>query len=528
MTSTTSVADTPKRGNLDDVDYQRFRERVTARFVGNATGPLFTTDADLWPVFLEAFPPHERQYNNCSACRGFLQRYGALAVIGDHGQVMSAVWNAEDADAGHVAAVSAMLATVRTAKITGVFLTSSPELGKQVTDPWAHLFLRLPAGSPALYQSLTLTARQKMAERREDHGNVMRALAEFPLDLLERVVELLRSDALYRSEKVLGPAEWLRDLAAIKADRANLVWRAIATAPAGFCHPRSSMIGTLLEDLASGSSFDAAARRFRDKMHPLQYQRPQAPATAGQIAAAERLVEQLGIAPSLSRRFARLEDLETLWRPASPDPSTRKGVFGHLLPAAKKGQHLDVAEQKITWERFARTVLPDAVSLEAFAPARGNYCALVTAVDPDAPPILQWDRPEQRNAVSWYVYHNGSDASQWELAAETWVSITAVTLQPSMWGATSMAHQGRWAILILAGARDSRWKNAGGGLFPEILRSELHAVRATIEAYSKRATIAGFQESAACGLGIGDKSEVLVRAVTKTGSRFVYRIDRWE
>jgi hypothetical protein len=84
------------------------------------------------------------------------------------------------------------------------------------------------------------------------------------------------------------------------------------------------------------------------------------------------------------------------------------------------------------------------------------------------------------------------------------------------------------SYLILAGARDSGWKSAGGGLFPEILRSELHGVRATIEAYSKRATIAGFDQSTACGLRVDDKSDTVVRTTTRTGSRFAYRIDRWE
>lgn len=530
MTSPTSIDAAPHRGNLDDTDYQRFRERVAARFVDYATGPLFTTDTELWPIYLDAFPAHSRQHHNCSACRHFLRLFGGLAVIGERGQVTPAVWDPTDADADHAAPVAAMSAAVRDAKITGVFLASSLELGKQITGSWAHLSLRLPARSPALHQSPALTAGQKMAERGQDHGNVMRALAEFPLDLLERVVELLKSDALYRSEKVLGPAEWLRDLAAaaVKGNRTNVVWRAVATAPAGFCHPRSSMVGTLLEDLAGGMSFDDAAGRFRAKMHPLQYQRPQAAPTAGQIAAAERIVEQLGIAASLPRRFARLEDLETVWRPPVTDPPATGGVFGHLRPAAGKGQPLDVAEQLITWERFARIVLPDAVSLEVLAPTRGNYCALVTAVDPEAPPILQWDRPERRNRVSWYVYPNGSDATQWALAGGTWAPVTAVTLQPSMWGDQPLAHQGSSAIAVIAGARDTRWHGAGGGLFPEILRSELHGVRATIEAYSKAATIAGFDQSTACGLRIGGNREGVLRVTTRTGSRFAYRIDRWE
>jgi len=533
MTSTvaTTLNSAHQRGNLDDADYQRFRLRVAARFDGHALGgPLFTTDVDLWPVYMDAFPAHARQFHNCTACRHFLRAYGGLAVIGEHGQVIPAVWHASDADADHAAAVAAMAAAIRKAKITGVFLTSTVYLGTAITGDWAHLALRLPSSSPAWHQSRLLSASQKMAERRQDHGNVMRALVEFPLAQLERVVELLKADALYRSEKVLGPAEWLRDLAAAvaKGDRTNIVWRAVATAPAGFCHPRSSMVGTLLEDLAAGTSFEVAAGRFRAKMHPLQYQRPQAAPTVGAIATAERLVEQLGIARSLPRRFARLEDLETIWRPAPTDPPATGSMFGHLRPATSRHRPLNVTVQKMTWERFARTVLPDAIALEVHLPARGNYCALATAADPAAPPILQWDRPERRNPVSWYVYPAGSEARQWAVTGGTWAAVTALTLQPSMWGDAPLAHQGRSAIAVISGARDTRWQTAGGGLFPEILRSELHGARAVIEAYSQRATIAGFDQATACGLRIGDKGETVLRATTRTGSRFTYRIDRWD
>jgi hypothetical protein len=303
------------------------------------------------------------------------------------------------------------------------------------------------------------------------------------------------------------------------------VWRAIATAPAGFCHPRSSMVGTLLEDIASGMAFDDAAKRFAAKMHPLQYQRPTAPPRAGQIDAAERLVEQLGIAAALPRRFAQLEDLEVLWRPATP-PGADRGVFGHLRPgAAPRGSGLEVGAKLITWERFARDVLPGAGIIEVYAPIIGNYCALVTAVDLAAPPLLQWDLPERRNPVSWYVYSGGSPAERWARRAGNWVPATAVTLQPSMWGDRPLKYQGESAIFILAGARDT--SPSGTALFPEMLRSELHGARSVIEAYSRRGTLAGAVEATACGLRVGDHSNARVRVTTRTGSRFTYQIDRW-
>ncbi|MFK5282546.1 hypothetical protein ACI3PL_23585, partial [Lacticaseibacillus paracasei] len=65
---------------------------MNARFLANCangTKPLFTTDAeDLWGLYLGTFAdPTERQYHNCHACRQFVERFGALATIGDDGMV---------------------------------------------------------------------------------------------------------------------------------------------------------------------------------------------------------------------------------------------------------------------------------------------------------------------------------------------------------------------------------------------------------------------------------------------------------
>lgn len=542
MTPNVSAA---SRGNLDDSSYAAFRDRLRSglKFRAKRDGALFTTDvsgADLWALYLENFPAGPaRQHHNCTACRRFIESYGGLATLGERGEVRSAVWDPADADDEHLPAVVAMEHAVRRSGITGVFLTSRLELGTAETGAWSHLAAPTPLS--AIYVFGALTAGQKMAELRQDHANVMRALDEFPPELLERVVELLRSDALYRSEKILPGAEWLAKLAreARIGNYINVVWRAVATAPAGFCHPRSSMFGTLLDDIARGMDFTAAAARFRAKMHPLQYQRPQVAPTAGAIDAAEALVERLGIRASLARRFARLDEIETLWRPpAEARPAESGSVFGHLRP--KDGSKLplvgeiDVSRQFITWEKFARTVLPTAIAVDAIIPHRGNFGALVTAELDTAPPILQWDRPEQRNPVSWYVYHGGSAAEQWLLRAGQWAPVAAIALQPSMWHGGS-PHHGKAAMLVVDGAKDGARGGdhpmRGVALFPEILRSDLHGVRSVIEAYSKTAVLGGYESASACGLIIGGdagRSNVPIRVTTLTGSRFEYVIDRWD
>ena len=48
----------------------------------------------------------------------------------------------------------------------------------------------------------------------------------------------------------------------VASARAYITWRATALAPPGLCHVRSTMIGTLLEDIAAGKDFEDIKRSF--------------------------------------------------------------------------------------------------------------------------------------------------------------------------------------------------------------------------------------------------------------------------
>ena len=520
-------------GNHDDSDYSGFLARVQARFLDNIEdAPLFTTDAaDLWMEYLDSFiDPAQRQHHNCHCCRNFIERFGALVTIDPTGMTAAAIWNEDDAPDIYKPAVATMARLARRAKVTGVFLSTDWVWGTTQTGVWRHLSVIPP--SNILYRRTILTAGQAMAAKSEDFKTVMHALNEFTQPHLETALTLLKTDSLYRSEKVLGQAEWLHALhvsrtAAHGANKANTVWRAIATAPSGFCHPRASMIGTLLEDIAAGKSFDDVSRAFAAKMHPLAYQRPQAAPNAGSIAAAEKVMQQLGAAGSLARRFARLDEVKALWKPVPPkEEAAAEGMFGHLKPKGSEATlSMSIPAQTMTWEKFQRTVLPTAERIELLAPHSGNYTALVTAVNADAPPILQWDREDTRNPVSSYVWNGGSFASHFGLSP-TFCTVEAITLYPSMWNGDN-SHYGAGVVFILAGARESR--QAGAALFPEILRSEFHGIRSVIEAYSGNAVIEGMKEPHAAGLSLpkGTTWNTVVR-VWSNGKSLDYKLDRWD
>jgi hypothetical protein len=532
----TSEADR-QHGNHDDPSYDAFLARMSARFSAMAAehGALFTTNAEgLWETYLGHFAPHDQQYHNCNACRHFIERFGGLVFIDQNGVATSAMWSGGEADADCAPSIIALQHAVGRAEVTGVFQSGDKTLGQPVTGIWRHLSATLPI--TMVHKHPLLTAGQSMAEKREDYRNMQRALGDFTGAQVDQALQLLNSDALYRSEKVIGPAQFLRDLIAIRDDnrnqalRRNLTWRRIAAAPAGFCHPRSSMIGSLLEDIAAGLDFADVSRKFAAKMHPLQYQRPQSAPSAGAIAAAEAAFAKLGAAGALTRRLARMDELQALWKPAprTSDP-TRAGVFGHLkakgadpMPASMR-----VPAQTMTFDKFSRTVLPNAERIDVLVPSHSsNWVVFVTAADASAPPILQWDREDARNPVSWYVWNGGAPASQYGLLGDKYHEVSAVAFKPSMWG-SGMSHQGQSATFVVRDARETR--SAGAALFPEILRSEFHGMRSVIESFSRNADMQGLDQPHAAGLQIsaGSNSPISVR-VHGGPVPMEYLIDRWD
>ena len=531
MTTTATHHDHPRTPDDFDLLYDSVRDtfaRTTA-----AGGPLFRTDVadDLFAIYLDALDPGERQVATCFTCRTFLRRYGHLVTVDDAGVQHPVMWFGEfDSEhrMGRPEARVALAAAVRRAQITGVHLTPDTVWGVPVAGGWTHI--TVTPDTALVHRGDRQSAHERAALVGENRGTLGRALAEFPRDLVARAVTMLDADALYRSEKVAGPARFLLALhdartAATKGRaRDNLLWRAAAVAPPGFANPRSAMVGTLLEDLASGMGQDAVARRFAAKMHPLSYQRPTAAPSAGNIAAAEKLIADRGYERSLQRRYARLDEIQTLWRPAVPQQERPTGgVFGHLTPkGATRADAPEVDGGRVTWVKFAAQVLPGARQIEVYLSGRQGFYGMTTAVHDDAPPILQWDRDEARNPFAWYVYSSGSTPSQWGMP-DGWALVDAVTTKPSQWGDRPSDHHGKSALFVLSAARDQQ--NNELALFPETLRSELHAIRSTIEAFSKAGRLEGAEDASANGIipAASDR----IRVTTDTG-RVVYLIDRWD
>lgn len=249
----------------------------------------------------------------------------------------------------------------------------------------------------------------------------------------------------------------------------------------------------------------------------------------------EKIISQLKAAGSLERRFAKIEDIKLIWSPKSKsiEKVPTSGVFSHLVPknANPLPQNVQTPIITMTWKKFHEVVLPRAEKVEFLAcGAKKMYIGLITAVDMEAPPILQWDTMEQRNPVSWYLYSGGSFPSTWNLNTGEFVPVTGICFRPSMWYG-KRPHHGQGAVFILKGAKDLRYtaeSARGNALFPKILKSEFHPIRKTIEAYSNTAQLHGISKASACGVLMSTESNDLTFRVTSNGFQSRYKLDRWD
>ena len=483
-------------------------------------GVLLEVSTDgLWEVFLDNLDPSIRQHYTCSACRDFVRAYGGLVRVGEEGNLISALWDETEAPAEIKAGIAAMRCWVQGSRVAGVFISSARVLGKPVTGEWHHFSVTVPN----VWASQVKTAGQQAAEKKQDYIQVVAALDKWGVASVRQAVTLLKSDAFTRSEVAISQAEWLLKLQELRGKYhgqrlTNLLWKEIAVAPAGFCHPSASMVGTLLDDLILKLEINAIKARWNEKVQPLQYQRPTAAPSNGQIEAAEKIIAQLGAQGSLARRYAKIEEVQLIWSPVAKRDGT---VFGHLK-GGSGAEPVGVDAGKISWSKFSRDILPTAE--EIWYDNSGNtamFGAYVTAVNPDAPNILQWD-----NTFSWYVYPYGSRAYQWSLGSEK-VKVNGLSYLPWMWNGGKGAHHGKGVMFILEGCRDIRYQNAGNGLFPSILKSEFHGIRATLEAYSRKEYFQGINESTCSGI-IFSGSQAVDIIVVSSGIQSKFTLDRWE
>lgn len=503
-----NLSQSKPRNIANDGDFPGLVRQMQAHFdTIPASVPLFRVAGfDAFDVFIRNLPVELRAHYTCNACRGFFNRFASLVIVNDDGTLASALWGFEAAAPFDVAVYKLKQEAIHN-HIVEAFVSAEATLGQPTSNGWDHFAVKLPPQRQ--HRSFTESVEAASVKVREEMNMLKRALEEFPESLLHKTLAIVKSGSLVRPEKAQPQLEWLIDLHDKLKNRNNLLWLTAATAPAGFCHVRSGVIGTLLEDVQTYSDVATIARKWAEKLDPTLYMRAQVAPSAGNLKRAEQIIANMEAAGSLRRRYVTDGDyVEKLWSAKETKMQPSGPVFGHI--AAKQQRKADapsigLPETKMTWEKFARTLLPEAIKIEYHVPAQAQLAALVTAVDKDAPPILQWDGGEQRNPVS--VYSQTAPTQSWNLTPSSWVTVKTISPMPYHWNGNAAPNQKQGVFLSLDGCRDAS-RQAGGGFLPEFVRAELREVRASLDAYARSARVEGGDKASACGVALMKTADV--------------------
>lgn len=394
---------------------ENIKKTFASKLKDNVKTPLFRTSvSDLFDTFLYYLPDACKQEYTCRACKHFVDRFGGLVFIKEDGTTESAIWNVENIPGMFIEPITQMKEIVESAQVQDIFVSDYVDLGTYDTNGFHHFSVKLPR--VMINTSRVKNASQVSAEKAEDYGMLKRALEKYSMSQIDQALNLLESGSLYRGSSYVAMCKWFKEtkekITSIndQPQHTNMIWKYAATAPNGFTHISGSMLGTLLDYIVDGDDFDTIKRKFETNMSAENYRRSQSAPTQRAVESAEKLIEKLGLADSLRRRYAKLDELpenEFIWKSKTEKKEEVKtGVFaGVQTKAVDSNETKSVIPQvTMTWDKFRKTILPTADKLEIKVDGTTHLMGMVTAAVPESENIMNWDNP-----FSWY-YQSGIDS----------------------------------------------------------------------------------------------------------------------
>lgn len=506
-------------------------------------------------IYLENIPEEYRDHYVCNTCRRFLESYGSLCVIALDGSIKSVLWDEESAPEFFKPAVKEMRKFVESGIVVDipVFDNNTKYMGTPITGEWNHFAVEVPA---CLYNTTYKQTNEVYSSYIQDYVTIRRVYDKYTKSNIETALSLIENSALSGGDIAKNSIKALLDLYNLldgtKNEKiiTNTIWIYVSTREGNLSHINGSVAGSLLEDIEQGLPFNEIKRRYEDKVDPMHYQRRQRDAKEQEVKKAEEIFAKLGLESALERRFARLDEITSVWKPkedkATKEPVTNSGVFSSVLNSIKDNKEdkksmdgMYINKGTVRWKPFERDILPKAKRIQLRVNRRDNFVGILTAKNEDAKPILRWDKEDQRNPFSQYLYNNGSICDQWGLSEYEYADVTAITYEPKTWNGGNI-EQSNGVIFILDGCKDKSYStdngvghSCGNALFPSNLIPELYEVRKTIEMYSEQAPLYGYDEASACGIFFNKEGNpvnltIKVQMDDNTNIVYEYTIDKWE
>lgn len=507
-------------------------------------------DVDLNEVYLKHAPAEQRQSLTCSCCKDFLRNAGTYIEVLPDGRRRSAIWGGLTEDHEHYETIAPVVQELERIVLQSKNIKTIRSRGEQHSGAaskggWPHFYTAWPTTLPDFRSNV------KFRQRRETIG---RNIEKYYIhsDLLEKAETLFDLSNFYCNRSIAEQLKAHQEMAEfIMSGEGELrLGRILYLAGLDDNRPiqlNNTMLAFLLDGLLEGRHLDSLRKTWNELIGPQRYRRPTATADEGEIDRAEKIIAELNLASALRRRAARLDEVidRATWRASGNVEEETKttgtvGVFNALRHKPAVEEKPTTAPGKVvSWTVFERDVLPKAEKLYVdVSSGLFGYGGLITAVNADAEPLMKWDSREERNPFSQYIMSShigpndiGFSTGELEQRGELeefrrrggLVQIDAVMNLPSQWSGDD-TYEGRF--IAIRNARPVRGTKIG--LFPRMLRHELHAIRRVIENYSNNTELTGVEEGVS-GLFIFKDAEVNITVHVERGGMIVaHTIDRWE
>lgn len=386
---------------------------------------LYVTDTDkdeLWNLYLDSFPEgtnkvyRERREYDCSCCRSFIKNFGNVVVV-KNGQKIS-IWDFKTGDTTFQPVIDALSKYVKSKDICNVFLTKETSFGtlKSFENPknggnvieYDHYYIKVPT---RFVIRSTDSVDTVLANIRSTKDVFKRSLEEISLNSVDTVLELIAQKSLYKGEEWQSSLSQFRKLKSLYSnisDKDMFCWDEAGKVGIAISKIKNHSIGVLLMDIAEGVDLDIAVRKYEKIVAPTNYKRPKAIFTKAMIEDAQKMIEELGLASSLGRKYASIDDISinNILFANRDSKKAITGIFDELKQEAVSNQKFDKLEE-VSIETFVKDIVPSLTSIEAYVENKhsGNLMSLISASDMSSKTLFKWN-----NNFSWAYNSNITDS----------------------------------------------------------------------------------------------------------------------
>jgi len=414
------------------MEFKTFKEKMQKHIENMLKGQttLFTANIDkdvLWSHYLSSFPPgtnnlyRTRLEFDCGCCKQFIRAFGDVVAI--KGTKIITVWDFNTDSPVFQPVVDALAAYVRSSGINGVFVTDTNKFGTDVSHEtlvdktvvtWNHFYAVIP---PNFIDKSGKSIGTVIGDKKATKEVFMRSLEEISKDSIETVLDLIAQNSLYKGEEwepVLQQFLTLhKEYSKLKpAVKDTYCWRVSTEKGGALTRIRNHSIGTLLTNISEGMDFETAVRKYESIVAPSNYKRPKAVFTKKMVEDAQKVITELGMVDSLSRRFAEIGDI-TVANTLFADRNSVKrmkgiGVFDTLLDASVKKSAKEFGKvEQVTVTDFMDNILPTLTSIEVMVEGKHeeNFISLIAPKVLDCPTMFKWG-----NNFSWAYKGNLTDS----------------------------------------------------------------------------------------------------------------------